>query len=39
MTASWRGLVVPAIAAGLAFCVLVALGVWQVQRLQWKEAR
>lgn len=38
MTASWRGLVVPAIAAGLAFCVLVALGVWQVQRLQWKEA-
>jgi surfeit locus 1 family protein len=38
MTASWRSLVVPGIAAGLAFTVLVALGVWQVHRLQWKEA-
>jgi surfeit locus 1 family protein len=38
MTASRRSLVILSIAAGLAFVVLVALGVWQVQRLQWKEA-
>jgi surfeit locus 1 family protein len=38
MTASWRGLVVMGIAAALAFSVLVALGIWQVQRLHWKEA-
>lgn len=38
MTDSWRKLIVPAIAAGLAFGVLVALGFWQLHRLQWKEA-
>lgn len=38
MTASWRGLILPGIVAGLAFGVLVALGVWQVHRLHWKEA-
>jgi surfeit locus 1 family protein len=38
MTGSRHGLALPGIAAGLAFCVLVALGVWQVYRLQWKEA-
>lgn len=38
MTASWRGLVVPGTAAGIAFCVLVSLGVWQIHRLQWKQA-
>lgn len=38
MAGSWRGLVVPGIVAGLAFTALVALGVWQVHRLQWKEA-
>jgi surfeit locus 1 family protein len=35
---SSRGLIVPGIAAAVAFCVLVALGIWQVQRLQWKNA-
>lgn len=38
MTASGRGLVVPSLAVGLAFAVLVGLGVWQLQRLAWKEA-
>lgn len=38
MTVSRQSLVVPGIAAALAFCVLVGLGVWQVQRLQWKTA-
>jgi surfeit locus 1 family protein len=38
MTASLRGLVIPGVAAGLAFGILIALGVWQLQRLEWKEA-
>lgn len=38
MTASWRGLVLPGVAAGIAFGILVSLGIWQVHRLQWKEA-
>jgi len=38
VSASRRGIVVPGIAAGVAFCVLVGLGVWQVQRLEWKNA-
>jgi surfeit locus 1 family protein len=32
---SWRGLLLPAIAA---FAVLVALGTWQIERKAWKEA-
>lgn len=31
-------LVGPAVVAGLAFAILVSLGVWQLQRLAWKEA-
>ena len=38
MTASWRGLILPGVATGVAFGILVSLGVWQVHRLQWKEA-
>jgi surfeit locus 1 family protein len=38
MTASWRGLILPGVAAGVAFGILISLGVWQMQRLQWKEA-
>lgn len=33
-----RSLLLPTIAAGLAFIILCALGTWQVERLQWKEA-
>lgn len=32
-----KGLVVPAIAAAICFAILVALGLWQLQRLAWKE--
>ncbi|MFT4098269.1 MAG: SURF1 family protein [Rhodoblastus sp.] len=32
-----RGLVGPAIAAAVAFAILVSLGAWQLQRLAWKE--
>jgi surfeit locus 1 family protein len=32
-----RGIVVPAIAAALAFALLVSLGIWQLQRKTWKE--
>jgi surfeit locus 1 family protein len=30
----WRGLLIPAV---LAFCVLIGLGTWQIQRKAWKE--
>lgn len=33
-----KGLVGPAVAAVVAFAILVSLGVWQLQRLAWKEA-
>ena len=33
-----RGLLLPGIAALLGIAVLVGLGAWQLQRLQWKEA-
>ncbi len=33
-----RGLLWPSIAALIAFAILVSLGVWQMQRLAWKEA-
>jgi surfeit locus 1 family protein len=31
---SWLGLLVPAI---IAFAILIALGIWQIQRKSWKE--
>lgn len=37
-TSRYRSLVVPGILAAVAFAILVSLGVWQVERLQWKEA-
>ena len=36
-TARRRGLIGATVAAGVVFAVLVALGVWQLQRLAWKE--
>lgn len=33
-----RGLIGPAIVAAIAFSILIALGVWQLQRKAWKEA-
>jgi len=33
-----RGLLGPAIAAAIAFAIMISLGVWQLQRLAWKEA-
>ena len=38
MSNPWRGLILPGLATTLAFAVLVGLGLWQVERLQWKEA-
>lgn len=43
MTASralerWRGLLVPAMATAAALAVLIALGIWQLERKAWKEA-
>ncbi len=35
---AWRRLVLPGIAALVAFAVLCGLGLWQVQRLGWKTA-
>jgi len=32
-----RGLIGATVAAGVVFAILVALGVWQLQRLAWKE--
>ena len=32
-----RSLLVPVIAAAVAFAVLMALGVWQLERRTWKE--
>jgi surfeit locus 1 family protein len=37
-TARDRGLVWPTLAAAVALVVLLALGTWQWQRMQWKEA-
>lgn len=36
-TARRKSLIGPAIAAAICFAILVALGVWQLQRLAWKE--
>ncbi|MDE8347530.1 MAG: SURF1 family protein, partial [Acidocella sp.] len=36
--ARWRRLIAPGIAAFITFWLLIALGVWQLHRLKWKEA-
>jgi surfeit locus 1 family protein len=33
----WHRLLAPGIAASLTFCLLIALGIWQLHRLTWKE--
>lgn len=33
----WRGLLGPAVATALALAILVALGIWQLERKGWKE--
>ncbi len=33
----WRRLLWPAIATFILFWILIALGVWQMHRLKWKE--
>lgn len=35
--ASWRSLIAPGIATLIALAILVSLGLWQLQRLEWKE--
>lgn len=37
-TATWRALVLPGLAALAGIAILVSLGLWQVERLQWKTA-
>jgi len=37
-TGAWRALVLPGLATLVCVAILVALGVWQLQRLAWKEA-
>ena len=36
-TGRWRRVLGPGIAALVVFCLLIALGVWQLHRLKWKE--
>ena len=38
MGSPWRSLVVPTLFVAIAFAILVSLGLWQLQRLKWKEA-
>ncbi len=38
MTSLRRSWIVPALFGGIGFCILIALGTWQWQRLAWKEA-
>ncbi len=33
----WRRLIWPVLFASIAFAILVSLGIWQMQRLHWKE--
>ena len=33
----WRRLIAPGIAAFITFWLLIALGIWQLHRLTWKE--
>ncbi len=35
--ASWRGLIAPGVATLIALAILVSLGAWQLQRLEWKD--
>ena len=37
MLVNWRRLIAPGIAAFVTFWLLIALGVWQLHRLKWKE--
>jgi surfeit locus 1 family protein len=37
MPSNWRRLIAPGISAALTFCLLIALGIWQLQRLRWKQ--
>jgi surfeit locus 1 family protein len=37
MTENWRRLKAPGISAFICFWLLIALGIWQLQRLKWKE--
>ncbi len=34
----WRALLAPALATAIALAILLALGFWQLQRLEWKTA-
>ena len=36
-TGKWRRLIAPGLTALVVFCILMALGFWQLQRLQWKQ--
>jgi surfeit locus 1 family protein len=38
VSAARQGLLLPAIAAAVVFAALVALGTWQLERRQWKQA-
>lgn len=38
MTSPRRGIILPILAATIVFAILVGLGLWQIERLQWKEA-
>ncbi|MDB5570139.1 MAG: SURF1-like protein [Hyphomicrobiales bacterium] len=38
LPARWRSLAAPGIASLLAFALMASLGVWQLRRLEWKEA-
>ena len=35
---AWRKVIAPAVAAAIAFVILVGLGIWQLERLAWKAA-
>jgi surfeit locus 1 family protein len=37
MTKNWRRLKAPGISAFICFWLLIGLGIWQLQRLKWKE--
>lgn len=37
MTNNWRRLIAPGIAAFICFWLFIALGIWQLHRLKWKE--
>ncbi len=34
---AWRSLIAPGLASLVALCILIGLGVWQVERKAWKE--